>query len=134
MFWMAISLNLVKSRMVYTVAQLVQYNMCASRSTHARAHARAHARTHAHTHTHTYTHICRSFYNVIHRGKHSVTDIDECVDAKCDVNAVCVNTAPGYACSCKPGFEGNGHYCQGTLSCVKVFRHHSRLAAVDISQ
>ena len=44
----------------------------------------------------------------------SVSDIDECVDGACDVNALCVNAVPGYVCMCKPGYDGNGHKCFGT--------------------
>ena len=43
----------------------------------------------------------------------SVTDVDECADgdAKCDDDADCVNIAPGFQCSCKEGYFGNGTVC-----------------------
>ena len=42
-------------------------------------------------------------------------DIDECSASPsvCDINAKCSNTRGSYYCTCKPGFTGDGKYCQG---------------------
>ena len=42
-------------------------------------------------------------------------DIDECSASPsvCDINANCSNTRGSYYCTCKPGFTGDGKYCQG---------------------
>lgn len=40
-------------------------------------------------------------------------DVDECAtgEAACGANATCANQNPGYQCTCKPGFVGNGYIC-----------------------
>ena len=46
-----------------------------------------------------------------------IPDIDECstgVD-QCDQNADCTNTEGSYKCTCKTGYEGDGHHCSGEL-------------------
>ena len=42
-------------------------------------------------------------------------DLDECKDKthKCDVNANCTNIPGSYNCTCRPGYQGNGHICKG---------------------
>ena len=41
--------------------------------------------------------------------------MNECLsENKCDVNANCINTDGGYACSCKEGFLGDG------LNCIRI--------------
>jgi len=42
-------------------------------------------------------------------------DIDECAmnNGGCAPEAVCKNTVPMYACTCKPGYTGDGVYCHG---------------------
>ncbi|XP_073972916.1 nidogen isoform X4 [Rhodnius prolixus] len=42
------------------------------------------------------------------------TDINECVDGTnfCHADAICVNEIGSYYCQCKPGFTGNGKYCE----------------------
>ena len=34
-------------------------------------------------------------------------DKNECLEAPCDVNAVCENTPGRYQCTCKDGYSGN---------------------------
>jgi hypothetical protein len=43
------------------------------------------------------------------------TDPDQCTlgTDNCDGNAACINTAAGFTCTCKPGFQGNGASCSG---------------------
>ena len=36
-------------------------------------------------------------------------DVDECQSLGCGDNAVCENTVPGYTCTCRPGYEGDGY-------------------------
>ena len=40
-------------------------------------------------------------------------DIDECTngEAKCDVNAQCINTMGSYQCKCTGTYHGNGFEC-----------------------
>jgi hypothetical protein len=38
-------------------------------------------------------------------------DINECVSAPCDPNAVCTNTVGSFSCSCNEGYEGSGFEC-----------------------
>ena len=37
----------------------------------------------------------------------------KCDSNPCHENAICEDTATSYACSCRPGFTGDGHVCQG---------------------
>ena len=43
------------------------------------------------------------------------SDKDECTDdgSLCHVNAICTNTEGSHTCTCKTGYEGDGHDCQG---------------------
>ena len=43
-------------------------------------------------------------------------DINECSTGShdCHENAICVNTAGHFNCSCKPGYSGDGRLCSGT--------------------
>lgn len=45
-------------------------------------------------------------------------DVDECAtnNTSCAEDAQCNNTMGSYECYCKPGFEGNGFNCSGTVS------------------
>ena len=45
-------------------------------------------------------------------------DIDECdssVNNHCDENADCTNIISSYTCDCKPGYTGNGRFCESKL-------------------
>ena len=49
-------------------------------------------------------------------------DIDECLNKDaCSRNAVCTNTAGGFSCLCKNGFEGNGFKCSGRQCLCDTF-------------
>jgi hypothetical protein len=41
------------------------------------------------------------------------SDINECISRPCDINALCVDTAGSYICTCNDGFSGDGFLCQG---------------------
>ena len=41
------------------------------------------------------------------------TDIDECENNPCDVNALCVNTPGTHICDCNIGYSGTGYNCTG---------------------
>ena len=47
------------------------------------------------------------------------SDIDECAagTANCSANANCTNSVGSFACSCKPGFFGNGTTCSDINEC-----------------
>lgn len=49
------------------------------------------------------------------------TDINECVDGTnfCHADAICVNEIGSYYCQCKPGFTGNGKYCESNQFYIK---------------
>ena len=36
----------------------------------------------------------------------------------CDINANCTNTDDSYICSCKEGYTGDGHSCQGIITAL----------------
>lgn len=44
-----------------------------------------------------------------------ILDINECVTHlhNCSQNAICHSTKGSHTCTCKPGFTGNGHKCEG---------------------
>ena len=46
--------------------------------------------------------------------------MDECKYniSDCDVNANCSNTYVSYKCTCKAGYNGDGHSCSGTINFV----------------
>ena len=54
--------------------------------------------------------FCKELFNLS-------IDIDECAKPSgvCDVNAVCKNTQGGYNCTCKHGYTGDGHDCEGKI-------------------
>ena len=41
-----------------------------------------------------------------------LSDIDECLNVSCHVNADCLDTPGSYICRCKTGFKGNGTFCE----------------------
>ena len=47
----------------------------------------------------------------------NIPDVDECSTGinRCNVNAVCTNTAGSYDCKCKSGYLGKGADCTGTF-------------------
>ena len=52
----------------------------------------------------------------------SLLDVDECADVDpvlhaCGENSICVNTEPGYNCTCVDGYElqTDGRTCLGTI-------------------
>lgn len=42
-----------------------------------------------------------------------ITDENECKYRPCDVFAHCTNTLGSFACTCFPGYKGNGLHCEG---------------------
>ncbi|XP_019641852.1 PREDICTED: MAM and LDL-receptor class A domain-containing protein 1-like [Branchiostoma belcheri] len=52
----------------------------------------------------------------------SCRDVNECLqDAQaCSPHAQCTNTADGYECTCRPGYSGNGHLCEGMEASTPV--------------
>ena len=46
-----------------------------------------------------------------------ILDIDECLNRShaCDVTANCTNTDGSHICTCKEGYTGDGHSCQGII-------------------
>ena len=50
------------------------------------------------------------------------SDIDECNAANnsCHENAWCNNTQGSFNCSCKPGYDGDGHNCTGKIICMRL--------------
>ena len=47
-----------------------------------------------------------------------VVDIDECKEglSVCHSEAECTDIPGSYICTCRPGFTGNGTYCEGNTS------------------
>ena len=41
------------------------------------------------------------------------SDVNECLEDPCGVNAVCVNSEGSFTCTCKNGFTRNGTKCLG---------------------
>jgi hypothetical protein len=52
----------------------------------------------------------------------SMPDDNECKYRPCDVFAHCTNNIGSYACTCFPGYEGDGHNCQGRNIDTKSWR------------
>ena len=48
-------------------------------------------------------------------------DVDECTAGtdNCDPNAVCINTAGGYTCTCNSGYSGDGTSCELVIMCTR---------------
>lgn len=49
------------------------------------------------------------------------SDENECKYRPCDVFAHCTNTLGSFACSCFPGYVGDGFHCQGIPNLFKLF-------------
>lgn len=47
-------------------------------------------------------------------------DMNECDTGRdnCHPSATCVNTPGSFTCSCKPGFTGNGVFCESELTAL----------------
>lgn len=44
-----------------------------------------------------------------------LSDLNECLNKfQCAKHAKCLNVPGSYKCECKPGFVGDGKYCNGT--------------------
>ncbi len=41
----------------------------------------------------------------------TITDIDECAERPCDMNADCTNTEGSFTCACMLGYSGDGLSC-----------------------
>ncbi len=55
------------------------------------------------------------FFRLIHSSDINFLDINECTNQSdnCHHNATCNNNDGSYNCTCKPGYTGNGTYCEG---------------------
>ena len=42
---------------------------------------------------------------------YTVSDVDECLYHRCEVNAICSNTLSWFSCYCKPGYSWDGFNC-----------------------
>ena len=52
-----------------------------------------------------------------------ITELNECSDPSlndCDVNADCTDIPGSYKCNCRPGYSGNGTFCDSMVECVCV--------------
>lgn len=51
------------------------------------------------------------------------SDINECIEGsdECHAEASCANLSPGYTCTCKLGFTGNGFACTGKPRNTAIF-------------
>ena len=56
---------------------------------------------------------CREGYE---RKNNMCVNINECLTTnECSANADCTDQTPGYNCTCKKGYRGDGKVCQGKL-------------------
>lgn len=66
---------------------------------------------------------CSPGYQYIYRENDRLcVDIDECQSGAhdCDLNAECLNQLGTFICRCNPGYEGNGRFCQNSMTCQNV--------------
>ena len=49
-----------------------------------------------------------------------LSDIDECLNVSCHVNADCLDSPGSYICRCKTGFNGNGTFCESKQVYIHV--------------
>lgn len=71
----------------------------------------------------SYRCICNPGYQEFVRdGGVLCADVNECLSGlhDCDYNAQCINTIGSFTCTCNPGFEGNGQFCENARSCSGV--------------
>jgi hypothetical protein len=50
-----------------------------------------------------------------------LSDIDECLNVSCHVNADCLDTPGSYICRCKTGFKGNGTFCESKQLHIVIY-------------
>ena len=64
-----------------------------------------------------------------------LTDIDECKThpGKCHTNAICNNTHGSHVCTCKPGYNGDGHNCKGTVNILPPLLNRAHKGLVSHS-
>ena len=51
------------------------------------------------------------------------SELNECSDLTlndCDVNADCTDIPGSYKCNCRPGYTGNGTFCDSMVKCICV--------------
>ena len=48
------------------------------------------------------------------------TDVDECVEDPCTLNANCTNTNGSYFCECYSGYESFGTNCEGKNLAISI--------------
>ena len=56
-------------------------------------------------------------------------DIDECLSGShaCNVTANCTNTDDSHNCTCKEGYTGDGHSCQGIITALDLANRKKKL-------
>ena len=63
-------------------------------------------------------------------------DVDECArnEDSCSIFAQCFNTVGTYACSCIPGYAGDGRTCTGIISSVSTVKKVKGLSIADVDE
>ena len=49
--------------------------------------------------------------------RNGCTDVNECIDDVCDINASCTNNDGSFTCECNNGFKGDGFSCNDINEC-----------------